>query len=279
MAVRPFLRLCLFLSAALGSMSAWATGVPSWWSPELPANVVEDRFRLEVNVFYPNFDTQIRADPSLTVAGTRVSAEDDLGLEKTKVLADAELTLLPGERHMIRLSAFEVRRAADTVLNKRFVFDDQTYNVGERVNTNLNLTLVGLTYGYRFLVRDRGELTGTFGIAIAQINANAVVRTRVIRDPEEGAAPVPFLGLESRFNFTRRWGVEARAGYLTANASDVKGTILDARGALTWRWNPHFVFGLGYRTFGVHVTSRNSGSPGVVDMTMSGPLLFMRGSL
>src|SRR5262249_40352323 len=123
-------------SAALLSTSAWATGVPSWWSPDLPPNIVEDRFRLEVNVFYPSFDTQIRADPSLTTPGTRISAEDDLGLEKTKVLADVELTLLPGEHHLLRLSGFEVRRAADTVLTKRIVFDDQTYNVNERVSSN-----------------------------------------------------------------------------------------------------------------------------------------------
>jgi hypothetical protein len=266
------------LGAALGSMPAGATGVPSWWSPELPPNVIEDRFRLEVNVFYPNFDTQIRADPSLTVAGTRISAEDDLGLEKTKVLADVELTLLPGEHHLLRLSGFEIRRAADVVLNKRIVFDDQTYNVNDRVRSNINLTLIGLTYGYRFIVKDRGELTGTFGLSVAQLNANAVALTR-IREPEEGAAPVPFLGLEGRFNFTKRWGVEGRGGYLTVNVGDVKGTITDARGALTWRWNPHFVFGLGYRSFGVHVKSRSENTPGVLDMTMSGPMVFMRGSL
>lgn len=279
MTVRQIVRLTVLIGGALGCMNSWATGVPSWWSPDLPSNVVEDRFRVDVNVFYPGFDTQVRVDPSLTTPGTRVSAEKDLGLEDTKVLADAELTLLPGQHHLIRLSGFEVRRTADAVLTKPFVFDDQIYLPNERVTSTLNLSLVGLTYGYRFLVRDRVEITGTFGIQIAQINANAVVRTRVIREGEDGVGPVPFIGLEGRFNFTQRWGVEGRAGYLTANVSEVKGSILDARGSLTWRWNPHFVFGLGYRTFSLDVKSRNASAPGIVDMKMAGPMFFMRGSL
>jgi hypothetical protein len=277
--VRQLARFLLALSATLGSVSAWATGVPSWWSADAPPNVVEDRFRLEINVFYPSFDTKVRVDPSLTTLGTPLSGEDDLGLDNSKVLADAELTLLPGKHHLIRLSGFQVRRSGTSVLDKQVVFDQDVYNVGEVVDTHLNLTLVGLTYGYRFTIKGRAEITPTFGIQLAQVDANVIGHQHPLREADQGAAPVPFIGLEGRFDFTPRWGAEVRASYLTANISGIDGSIIDARAGVTWRLNPHFVFGLGYRIFDVDIESRKDTAPGILKMNMDGALVFMRGSL
>ena len=249
------------------------------WAPKPPPRVAEERFRAEVLVLGAGFDTTLRVDESLTEEGTRIDVEEDLGLEESQILAQGELTLLPGDHHLVRLSGMTTRRSAQKTLELEIEFDDETYFVGERVDSELNLTMVGLTYGYRFLVADRGELAGTFGIQIAEVEANAVVRSRVIRDAESGVAPLPLAGLEGRFDFSSRWSAEARVQYLTADIEEVDGSILDARFALTWRKNPHFLFGVGYRSFTIEVDSRNEDTPGFVDMRIDGPMLFMRASL
>jgi hypothetical protein len=249
------------------------------WAPAPKPRVVEDRFRVEVNVVWASSDTRLRVDPSATQQGTLLDTEDDLGLDENELLAQAELTLLPGERHLVRLSALSSRRSAQTVILRQIRFEDDVYNSGERVDSEMNLALFGLTYGYRFLVQDRAELTGTFGIQIASFDANAEVRSRVLREAENGVAPLPLLGLEGRYDFTDRWSAEARYQYLTANIDDVDGSIADGRLALTWRANPYLVLGLGYRRFSVNIDSENTGTPGVVDMQIAGPLLFMRASM
>lgn len=249
------------------------------WAPKPPPRVADERFRAEVLVLHAGFDTTLRVDESLAEPGTKISAEDDLGLDENKLLAQGELTLLPGERHLVRLSGMTARRSADRVLDRQVKFDDETYLIGERVSSALNLTMVGLTYGYRFLVKERAELTGTLGIQVAAVEANAVVRNRVVRDSESGIAPLPLVGLEARFDVSGRWSAEARLQYLTAEIDDVDGSLTDARIALTWRKNPHLVFGLGYRRFRIEVDSRDEGTPGFVDATIDGPLFFMRASL
>lgn len=266
------------LAFALLIPSIAAAELPDW-APKPPPRVSEDAIRAEVLVLGASFDTQLRIDETLDDPGTEISGEDDLGLDDSKVLVQGELTLLPGEHHLIRLSGMALRRSAQKILDRDIDFDDETYLAGERVDSELNLTMFGLTYGYRFVVRDRGELTGTFGIQVAEVEANAVVRSRVIRDAESGVAPIPFAGIEGRFDFSSRWSVEGRVQYLSAEIDDVDGSILDARFALTWRKNPHLVFGLGYRTFEIEVDSRNEDTPGFVDMSLDGPLLFMRASL
>ena len=249
------------------------------WAPKPKPNVIEDRLRLEVNLLGASAATKLRVDESPTLPGTEINAEDDLGLDDFQLLPQVELTLLPGERHLIRLSRFAIDRSAATHLEKNISFDDQDYLVGERVDSILNLTMFGLTYGYRFIVAPRGEISASFGIQIADVEANAVVRSRVVRESESGVAPLPLLGLEGRYDFSPRWSMEARVQYLTVNETDVDGSILDARLGVTWRMNPYLLFGLGYRTFQIDVNSADEDTPGFVDLTVSGPLLFVRASM
>ena len=272
-------------------MQAWALGAAGLvvcssalaqapaYSPDPPPHVVEDRFRIEVTLLGASIDTHLRVDESLTLPGTEISAEDDLGLDDSALMPQAEITLLPGDHHLLRLSGFSSRRSASTIIDKEIRFDDEVYEPGERVDSELNLTMFGLTYGYRFLVRDNAELTATFGIQIASVDANALVRSRVVRDAESGVAPLPLIGVEGRYDFTKRWSAEARLQYLTADIDEVDGEILDARLAVTWRMNPHLVFGLGYRAFSIEIDSRDADDPGMVDMSFDGPLLFARASL
>lgn len=283
--VIPILALAPVVSVAADAGTpppAAATDAPAKlpdWAPKPRPNVIEDRLRVEVNLLGASPQTKLRVDESPTQPGTQIDAEKDLGLADFRLLPQVELSLLPGERHLVRLSAFAIHRSAAKRIEKDISFDNEDYFVDERVDSLLNITMFGLTYGYRILVRPRGELTGTFGIQIADVEANAVVRSRVVRESESGVAPLPLVGLEGRFDLTPRWAVEARAQYLTVDVSQVNGSILDARLALTWRVNPYLAMGLGYRSFQIDVDSRDEDTPGFVDLSVDGPLLFVRASL
>jgi hypothetical protein len=276
--VIPVLALAPAVSGAADETAPLPPKLPQW-APQPRPNVVEDRLRVEVNLFAASPQTDLRVDESPTQPGTEIDAEKDLGLDDFKLLPQVEFTLLPGERHLVRISAFAIHRSAAKSIEKPISFDDQHYLVDERVDSRLDMTLFGLTYGYRFLVHQRSEISATFGIQIADVEANAVVRNRVVRESESGVAPLPLLGVEGRFDFTPHWSAEARAQYLTVDVSDVNGSILDARLALAWRLNPYLVLGLGYRTFQIDVDSQDEGTPGFVDLSVDGPLLFVRASM
>jgi hypothetical protein len=264
--------------SSAGAAENTNTNLPDW-APKPASNIIEDRFRAEVSMLGAAFDTTLRLDPSQTIQGTVINAEDDLALDDSQFVILGELTLLPGDRHLVRLSGLSARRSAQTVLDQGIIFEDDIYFRGETVNSELNITMFGLTYGYRFIARETAELTASFGVQVVEVEANAVVRNRIVRDPESGVAPLPLIGLEGRYDFTPQWGFEARVQYLTANVEDVDGSIMDARAAVTWRTNPHLVFGLGYRSLSFEIDSQNESTPGFVDMTITGPTLFIRASL
>lgn len=245
----------------------------------MPPRVIEDRLRLEIGAFGAAIDTTLRVDQSPTLRGTEISGETDLALTNAKGLPQLELTLLPGDRNLIRLSSMSLRRSAQARLSRTIVFDDQVYLANERVSSTLNLSLLGLTYGYQFVKRDAFDLAATIGVQISEIEANAVVTNRVLRDSETGVAPLPMLGLEGRAFFGARWSVEGRVQYLKLDISDVAGSFLDARLSGLWRINPHLAAGLGYRYFKLGVDSRDAGNPGKVELSIAGPMLFMQASL
>jgi hypothetical protein len=192
----------LLMFALVASGAAYAQSPPrNALVEEVPPRVIEDRLRLEIGAFGAMIDTTLRIDPSSVVQGTAVSGEGDLGLADTKGLPNLELTLLPGERNLIRLSSVSVRRSAQARLSRRVVFDDQVYLVGELVSSTLDLSMVGMTYGYQFLKRDTFDLAATIGVQIASIEANAFVSSRVLREAESGVAPLPLIGLEGRTSF------------------------------------------------------------------------------
>lgn len=249
------------------------------WAPQPKPNVIEDKFRAEVMLLGATYDTNLRIDPTLATQGTPINGEDDLGLDDSDLLPLAEITLLPGDRHLVRLSGFSMRRSAQKQINKTIVFDDQTYQPNELVNSTLNVTVFGLTYGYSIVKMQQLDVALTFGIQVIDVEANAVVRSRVVRDSETGVTPLPLAGIEGRYDFNERWSTEARLQYLSIELDEINGSVLDARTALTWRKNPYLVFGLGYRKFEVQVDSRDIDTPGRVKLDMTGPLLFMRASM
>lgn len=252
------------LALSLTACSFWITPASAHgpWDPEPPPAVIEDRLRVELLAFATSVDTDLRLDPAAGEPGTVIDAEDELVLDDFAVLAPAELTLLPGQRHFLRISALSLRRNGFAELEREIVFGDEVFLLDEAVDSTFDLSMAGLTYGYRFITQERGSLAASFGLQVAEVEASIDSRDRFARESESGVAPLPLLGLEGVYHFNRRWALEGRGQYLRVDVSDAKGSMLDLRVGALWHLNPHLAFGLGYRLFMVDAESESPGTPG-----------------
>jgi hypothetical protein len=279
----PLAACCSLLAA----FAADATAAEFSRFREPKPRVVEDLFRAEVSFVGATYETMVRIDAdNAMMPSTDIDIEDDLGLDETRGLVQGEITFLPGTRHLLRLSGQATRRSATQQLQRTITFEDDTFVLNTRVASKLDLTLFGLTYGYRFLKRERFELDATFSIQFAEIDANIVdlgstpgTQIRTNQDAEDGVAPIPLLGLEGRFDFGSRWSAEGRVQYVGGQSQGVEASIIDARVGVTWRQNPYLVYGLGFRRFAIDVDVNDDDDSGRVDLSISGPMLFLRGSL
>jgi hypothetical protein len=271
--------LAATLGLLLGCHLQSAQAARDYLSPTPPPYVIEDRFRLEVDILHANYETQIRLDETPQNPGTLISAEEDLGLDDTDTVLQLELTLLPGDHHLVRLHGLSMRRNGYAYLTRNIEWDDRTYAAGQRVDSRINISMIGLTYGWLPFRTDRYEFGVTAGVQIADVEMNVEVRSEPPEETEEGIAPIPFVGIEGRYDFSRRWSIDGRYQYLSLSKDDLDAKITDARFAIRWRKNQHFVLGLGYRLFDLNIESLDEDTPGFVSLGMKGPMLFVQGSM
>jgi len=267
------------LPLVLAPVAALVVSVAHARPPEKQAdNLLNDRFGLQAGVIYSGTTTDVRFDADAGTLGTDLSGEDDLGLGKNKVLARGDVWFRMKERHRARISSYFIplNRRANTVLDRTIDFGNETFNVNERIESELKLNLLAITYAYSFVKNDRMELGASLGFDIVEFEAKATVPARLRTEREERSGPAPLVGLDGTVRIHGKWYAEARAQYLKVNISDVKGTLKTYDVNVMYRLHPNVTLGLGYSGFGINVDSTNLGDSGLIDISTGGPMLFAR---
>ena len=283
-------RLIASIVLGLSSLSAHADESQKPWESEPAPYVVEDRLRMQVAFWNSNIDTTLRVDDATTQVGTVLNAERDLGLSNKKVMPDFELTLFPGDRHMLRLGEFSSRRNSQTTLQSTVIFGKDRFNQGDTVNNTLDINMVGLGYGYRLLKGRRYELDAELRVQVASFTDNmqcALCAPRPAgqpqpnynRQPDTITLPLPMAGGEGRLQVYKRLDVTARYNWLGATVVDTNGVIREWQAGLLYHTSQHVGISLDYRSYSIHVDSSSNDHPGVLDIRYRGWQLGFRGSL
>jgi hypothetical protein len=238
----------------------------------------EERVRLSLGFTRLSTNTDLRIDSSTGVAGTPVNAENDFGVDKANFEAKFQAMLRVGERHRVRFDYFSLDRTGDKTLTQSYVFRDVVLQPGDPLNTNLSLRVLGITYGYSFIHRERFELAATIGVNITDLSARARVTTaaRHVDQTEDQAGPFPTVGLDATWVISKRFYVDGRAQYLRANIDDLNGSLGFYELDVLYRLRPNISFALGYNLAKAHLLSTQTKDAGLFDFNTKGPEFFVR---
>lgn len=275
--LKPTSAVSLILCLIMTSLPTLAVESKLPW--ETTRISVADRFSLELGAFGGSLDTTARVDFSPEFPGSEFSAESDFGLTESRLLYFPELTLLPGKRHMVRISGFSLRRNGHKALERDIDYDEDFFETGDLVDSTLDMDILETSYGYRFINHERLELDAILGVQLVNLTVNAEVRNITTRDPTGDLAPIPMAGIELRAHVSDKLAFELRGHYVSLSVDTIAGEVTDLRGAVTWSLSPHLLAGIGYRSFDLHAESNDEDSSGFVHLRMSGPLLFFRAGL
>ena len=242
------------------------------------ASPITDRFALAGLYSTAKVSTDIRYDQSLRVPGTTFRAENLLGLQDRSRGGALELMLRMGERNRLRVDYFKLTRDGDTVLDQPLVVGDSTYRLNDRLMTHTDLRMLGLTYTYSFLRRERVEVGGGLGVFLVQAEGVGEVPARRVRDTFDGVVPMPTLALDGSWRAADRWSVNGRVQYLVVHTQGVKGSFSNYQANLQYRAWHNLAAGVGYSKRQVLVNSFDPGNTGRVDFQFKGPEAFLRAS-
>lgn len=238
----------------------------------------EDRVRLSVGIMDLTNATTFRVDSSTGVPGTPINGESDFGLDHSDIEPKFQLTVRAGERNRLRIDYFTLDRTGSTIVQSPIVFRDSVLQVGDPLQSELDLRMLGLTYGYSFLHTQRYEVAATLGIWSVDISAQAKVATEAvhINQREDEAGPFPTPGLDATWVLSERFYLDARVQYLSVQVHQLNGSLGFGELDALYRFRPNVSFALGYTDTRAHLASTQTDNSGFFDVSSKGPQFFVR---
>jgi hypothetical protein len=272
------------LLLATQAMPALADRDPYSGAPLPPArheaaSPITDHFYIRAAYFAPKFNTNFRVDPSSAppgTMGTPVNAENDLGLEHRQHQGRVDFMFRMRERNKVRVDYYETNRSGSQTLTNDVIFGNQTFPAGQLAQTTFDLQQFDITYTYSFIRTSRFEVGTGLAAYFLQLDLIGAVPAQNLRQEVTAATPFPALPLDFTWCISSRWAATAHAAFLKINHHDLSGRYWDNHADIQYRWVPNFGVGAGYSSIRTDLTRVGGSFPGTVNMTISGPELFVR---
>lgn len=266
---RAWPAFCLAL-AVPAALAAPAPGAKQVSSP------ITDHFAMRGIYFQPALTTDARFDSDAGTPGTPFSGEDDLGLDDEANQGRLELILRMRERHRMRIDYLKLDRYGENTLTRPITYRNTNYAIGDRVLSDFNVRMLGMTYTYSALYREKFEIGVGLGLHLVEASAKSEVPVRNVNEEGSGVGVLPTLAVDGTWRISRRWAVTGHAQYLSVSAADVDGSFADYHVDVQYRWRRNVAFGLGYSFLNLDVDIQSSNLPGAVKLESAGPELFFR---
>lgn len=240
------------------------------------ASPITDRFAVRGSYFQPALTTDARFDSDAGTRGTPFSGEQDLGLDEEANQGRMELMLRLKDKHRVRIDYLKLDRYGESTLTRPIVYRNTTYATGDRVLSDFNVRMLGLTYAFSALRREKFEIGVGIGLHIVEAQAASEVRARNVNEEGSGIGILPTLAVDGTWRISSRWALTGRAQYLEVSAADIEGTFADYHVDVQYRWRRNLAVGLGWSNVALDVDVTSNDLPGLVNIDAAGPELFFR---
>jgi hypothetical protein len=278
------LSVCVVVSAAFLAVADRASAQSGSTAFYRHQRGMDERFRLNLGGLYPTFDTTVQYG-TVTLPGTEIALESDLGLQEKKFALQVDGYLRLGRHARLDFAYQQWNRSATTTLSRQIVFNGVTYSVGAEADSALDVSVGELYYGYSFV--NNGDLEIGLGLGASvffnrasldavgtYVGPTGTVVTSAVSERKSLTAPIP--ALEGYFTFTLmpQLFLNARARGFKATISGSNGSMFEATGTLDLFITPTIGIGGGYNFTRIDYT-RDSDTITQVRYHYQGPVFYV----
>ncbi len=244
--MRRIISPCIWLIAAIFALPALAQDADNVW-------MKTDRGSIAAGIFFVDQSTELKLSSDILGEGTKISFEDDLGLDE-----DEEVVRIGGyyrfkPRHRIEFSYFNITRDGTATLLRDIQIEDTVFPAGSQVRSELDFTVFKSTYVYSFYQTPKLELGVTTSLTIYDFDSNIVSPTTKTQEDGDGTAPFPTFGLRVKWPFKPKWMFVAIYDYFEIDESDVEGQVIDILVGVEYQAWEKVGLGLGYNDVSIDV--------------------------
>lgn len=253
--------------------------------------VLDDRFTFYIGGFFPQVSSNIRLDADLgSSIGDDISLEETLGMEDSKSVLWGGFNWRMARRHFLELEAFQLNRSGFVgAVTDPFQLGGSLVQVGAQVESEFDIGIARLTYGFSFVKDEKKEAVVKGGIHWASLDTAFRLSGAVIDAgtgmpiaagstmTEEGdiSAPLPHLGMSFSYAILPKLLARVQALGFALSVGDYSGLLIDS--GLDFVYSPwkHIGFGGGLRFFDLRLEADKKNLDGEIEFDYWGPTLFI----
>jgi hypothetical protein len=249
--------LALVTLALLSSQAAGASDVGAPW--------FQETISFKGAAIFAFIDSDIKYD------GQSLDLEDDLDLDDFSVLPSLDLRwrFTRNRKHRLEAGYFSILRTDSRTLDFDLELpNDTVIPIGVRTETDFNVHIATLTYGYSFLHRERMELGLFAGLDFIVAEAKVDGKCRIGNLPldcdddlidENFNVPFPTAGLYFDWAFAEKLALMTRFQYFGLKFEGIQGQLFRGKVRLQHRTFRHVDLFVGYDVLGANVDFDSSG--------------------
>ena len=240
------------------------------------------RHTVQIGVFHPALDTQLRIDSSDGTPGTPVDFEQNLGMSDTETLPTFMYQWRVAKRHRLSLEYYQLDRSGSAVTGTITRFGDKEFEVNLPISSFMDTDVATVAYSYSILFDERREFAISAGLTRMDVRFGIVGNGSqgVIEAETDLIAPLPAIGLDGGYAFTDKLFLRVGVGVFSfdlslSNDKDLRGSMTTAMAGVYHNTFKHVRFGLTFNYFDVDVDWGNASGFNSFQYTYQGPTLSM----
>ena len=195
--------------------------------------------------------------------GASVDVEEVLGLEESVTQYRLQASILLADRHRLSFDYVDLSRKATKTIDATVEIDDTVFPVGTTLETEFDLQLINIVYGYSLVYDDRMDIGLTFGIHHLRVRFEAEATSGAGGETERFLLPVPLPGLRAMFALTPELFLRQSIEILYLPFDKFQGLYVETGIALEWTPFKHLGFGLGWNSTRIRMEMQDDQFPRV----------------
>ena len=270
--MRAMFSICLLLTMSVATTSA-----------EEQHPMMSAKWYVTAGAFLADRDFKASARGRIGGGSAEFDLEGVLGLDDSTDLFMGELGWQYAKQWSLALQYFRSSRSGSRVLEETFEWQDNIFDVGVRLDASTELEITRFFFARRFR-NEGGPHSLRIGVGAHWLSFDAEVAgearvnvgtTEFRRAKARAEFPFPNLGAWYRYSPSRNWLFTARVDWLSASIDNYSGDIWNVAAGVNYRATKHIGIGANYQYFELAGGLTEPNWRGDIEMTLSGPYLFI----
>lgn len=170
--------------------------------------------------------------------GTRVSFNDDLGVEDSATIPRFDAYYRFNDRHRIEFSHFRMDRSGRKTISIDITLGEQTYSIDDTLVSEIQYQLTRIGYAYSFYRSPKVELSLSTGLYITDYDLSYAFSDGTSADSTGVTAPLPMFGFRGAYAINSNWSIHFLTESFFIDFDNVlKGVLLSAETSTEYKFD------------------------------------------